>query len=386
MSSPDGSGTFRTLFLRDVEHGGSPDQLRTVADALAAFADAATATLDLAIYDFRIADEEAAATVIGALADAAARGVTVRIGYDAGKPAAGLAEPAPDLATLAFAEVGGDPAPVGTQVWVTDQFAGTEVQLRAIHSAPQLMHSKYLVRDAGAESVRVDATPMDVVPAVWTGSTNFTDAAWTRQENNILTVADPVLAAGYAADFDELWSTGEIRGTGAGDGGSTDVDGAAVGWDFGPGDGPSLDAGLSGRIRAARSRLVVGAMVLTSHGVLAALADAVDRGIPLSGIYDGGQMEPIVRQWEQAGNGTVLDQWTTVAAHLVGKDSAPYTPGGPHDFMHLKVLLSDDTVTTGSYNFSANAERNAENQVHVGDPATVAAYADYLQTLIDTYA
>ena len=53
--------------------------------------------------------------------------------------------------------------------------------------------------------------------------------------------------------------------------------------------------------------------------------------------------------------------------------------------MHLKVLLADDPVTTGSYNFSANAERNAENQVHLNDPATVAAYDTYLHTVIDDY-
>jgi phosphatidylserine/phosphatidylglycerophosphate/cardiolipin synthase-like enzyme len=53
--------------------------------------------------------------------------------------------------------------------------------------------------------------------------------------------------------------------------------------------------------------------------------------------------------------------------------------------MHLKVLIADDEVTTGSYNFSANAERNAENQIHFTDPATVTAYTDYLATVIAAY-
>jgi phosphatidylserine/phosphatidylglycerophosphate/cardiolipin synthase-like enzyme len=53
--------------------------------------------------------------------------------------------------------------------------------------------------------------------------------------------------------------------------------------------------------------------------------------------------------------------------------------------MHLKVLLADDAVTTGRYNFSANAERNAENRVWLDDPDTVTAYRGYLDTLTAAY-
>lgn len=356
------SGTAQTLFLRDIEHGGPPDQLGTVAQALADFAAAAQSTLDIAIYDFRLDDPAATALVVGALTDAAQRGVAVRIGYDAGKPAAGTAG--------AFARVGGDPAPPGTPQWVTAHFAGTGVQAKAIEAAPQLMHDKYVVRDAAA---------------VWTGSTNFTDAAWTRQENNVLVLPVPQVAAGYAADFAQLWDAGAISGTGTGLGGTVSMAGVTAGWDFSPGDGPALDAGLVASIRGATTRLVVGSMVLTSHGVLAALADAIDRGVPLSGVYDGGQMDEIAAEWQQHGS-AVLATWNAVKGHLARKPSAPYSPDGPHDFMHLKVLLADDTVTTGSYNFSANAERNAENQVHTDDPDTVTAYAAFLDTVVQAYS
>jgi phosphatidylserine/phosphatidylglycerophosphate/cardiolipin synthase-like enzyme len=57
-----------------------------------------------------------------------------------------------------------------------------------------------------------------------------------------------------------------------------------------------------------------------------------------------------------------------------------------HDFLHLKVLIADGEVTTGSYNFSANAEHNAENQIHLTDPGIVAAYAGYIDAVISTYA
>jgi phosphatidylserine/phosphatidylglycerophosphate/cardiolipin synthase-like enzyme len=109
--------------------------------------------------------------------------------------------------------------------------------------------------------------------------------------------------------------------------------------------------------------------------------------VPLTGIFDGGQMDPIVRQWKKIPADTqVVANWERVSALLSDKQSAPYTPDGPHDFMHLKVLVADDTVVTGSYNFSANAEHNAENQIHLDDPVTVAAYVAYLDTVIATYA
>jgi phosphatidylserine/phosphatidylglycerophosphate/cardiolipin synthase-like enzyme len=183
-----------------------------------------------------------------------------------------------------------------------------------------------------------------------------------------------------------MWAAAGIHDCGKGVHGSVPVGDGTVAWDFCPGDGVAINRGLAARIAAARDRLTLGVMVLTAHDVLAALAGAVSRGVQLRGIYDKGQMDPIVRLWrENPHDSAVVADWETVSAHLVGKQSVPYTPTSTHDFMHLKVLVADDTVTTGSYNFSANAERNAENQLVLTDPAVVRAYSDYLDTLIETY-
>jgi phosphatidylserine/phosphatidylglycerophosphate/cardiolipin synthase-like enzyme len=375
VTGPAQASAISVRFLRDDRHGGAASQLTEVASALADFVAAATRSVELAIYDFRLADEQAAAAVVDAFVAATSRGVAVRIGYDAGKPT--------QQTTLAFAALGGDPAPVGTQQWLSEHFAGTPVQLRAIQAGSQLMHSKYVVRDAPADG----ATDAPDTAAVWTGSTNFTDDAWTRQENNIVTVSSAELAAGYRADFDQMWTTGAIRGSGARLGGRTTVAGSTITWDFSPGDGPALDAGLVAQIEGARERLVVAAMVLTSHDILSALAGAIDRGVQVAGIYDGGQMDPIVRGWRSRdGNEQVLADWAAVSAELARKNSTPYSPTGPHDFMHLKVLLADDTVATGSYNFSANAERNAENQLRIEDPATLTAYSEFLDAVVRAYS
>ncbi|MGX7681192.1 phospholipase D-like domain-containing protein [Jatrophihabitans sp. DSM 45814] len=362
----------QAFFLRDTRHGGASDQATAVADKFASFVEAATSTIDFAIYDFRLSDDALVNTVVSALTEAADRGVAVRIAYDAGKPAAATAE--------TFAKLAADPAPPGTAAWVDQHFEGTKVQTKAITaSSGQLMHSKYLVRD-GAKKYHT--------AAVWTGSTNFTDDAWTLQENNIITVTSQTLAPAYLADFKALWSAGAIKGTGLNDAGTTTAGHVTVAWDFAPGDGKAVDAALTAAVEAAKTRIVLAAMVLTSRTVLAALVAAIARNVPVSGIYDSGQMGPIEKEWaKSASSASTLGDWKTVKAHLVAKKSAPYTADGPHDFMHNKILIIDSTLATGSYNFSANAEHNAENQLHIShDPSLVSQYAAYIATIASEYS
>ena len=360
-----------TLFLRDTRFGGRSDQLSKVAAALAVFVQGAKSSIDVAIYDFRLDQPDAAAEVVDALTSASSRGIAVRIAYDAGKPAAGT--------QADFAALEADPAPAGTADWLAQHFGGTQVQTKPIATHGQLMHSKYLVRDAVGSNTQA--------ASVWTGSTNFTDDAWTFQENNIITLDSSALAAAYRTDFDQLWTTGAITATGRGDHGTTTAGSGTVGWDFCPGDGPAVNSALARRVSQATKRLIVATMVLTSREVLAALAAAARRGIPLTGIYDGGQMDPIVEQWQKRPtDAIVLGDWHTVSGYLRRKQSTPYTPTSRHDFMHLKVLVADDTVVTGSYNFSANAERNAENQIFLNDAKTVNGYVKYLNAVMHAYS
>jgi phosphatidylserine/phosphatidylglycerophosphate/cardiolipin synthase-like enzyme len=72
-------------------------------------------------------------------------------------------------------------------------------------------------------------------------------------------------------------------------------------------------------------------------------------------------------------------------ANLVGKNSTPYTPTSAHDFMHNKVLIIDDTVITGSYNFSRSAQFNAENILFIESAPLAASYSAYIDHLIQKY-
>jgi phosphatidylserine/phosphatidylglycerophosphate/cardiolipin synthase-like enzyme len=132
----------------------------------------------------------------------------------------------------------------------------------------------------------------------------------------------------------------------------------------------------------------VAAMVLTSKTVISALVAAISNGLEVSGIYDSGQMGPIEREWAKSANDAqVLADWKTIKKHLVAKRSAPYKPTSPHNFMHDKILVADNVLITGSYNFSANAEKNAENQLHVSnDQAVVDEYTKYISAISKAYA
>src|SRR5207248_2980413 len=83
----------------------------------------------------------------------------------------------------------------------------------AIPGVPDLMHHKYIVRDK---------------TSLWTGSTNWTADSWTREENVIVTLDSPELAARYGEDFEQLWTTRDVRKTGKVDTSPIDAGGTQV--------------------------------------------------------------------------------------------------------------------------------------------------------------
>jgi phosphatidylserine/phosphatidylglycerophosphate/cardiolipin synthase-like enzyme len=334
-----------------------------VATQIADFVGSARTTLDIAIYDFRLHDE-AAAIVAAALRERAKAGVAIRIAYDA---AAEADRPPPEH----------DRKPPGTEPFVASLVDAATT--RAITGYRVLMHNKYIIRDG----VAADA-------CVLMGSSNFTNDSWGLQENNILTLRSAPLARFYAADFSELWSRGKIvEKTGAHDGGTTQIGDASITLAFTPGGSATALKEIVGAIAGARSRLLVASVVISSGPILAALSEAIDRRLSLAGLYDGPQMDTVVRQWKSTPVGAdKTNTWEKVADRLVGKDSIPYDsakPHQPHNFMHNKLVVTDDIVCTGSFNLSNHAMGNAENVLVIRHKELADRYAAYIGELIETY-
>jgi phosphatidylserine/phosphatidylglycerophosphate/cardiolipin synthase-like enzyme len=135
-----------------------------------AFIEAASAALDIAIYDFH-ADVGTTSDIAVALRAASARGVLVRVAYNTE-----ICNHVADARPMQC-----DPAAV----------AAVPVETRAISTSGSLMHHKYIVRDA---------------ESVWTGSTNWTDDAFSREENVLMTIDAPAIADAYTKNFERLWA------------------------------------------------------------------------------------------------------------------------------------------------------------------------------------
>src|SRR5919206_5145911 len=134
MSAAASSSTNVTV--RTLTDGGQ--QPLEIAHAVADWLDEARTSLELAQYDFHLAPDTAA-VVGGAIRDAAARGVAVRIIYnvDHRNPIPVPPPPEPDVELI----------------------KALGVPEKAVAGVPDLMHHKFVVRDR---------------KAVWTGSMNWT--------------------------------------------------------------------------------------------------------------------------------------------------------------------------------------------------------------------
>ncbi len=326
--------------IRTLTDGGQ--QPVETANAIAAFLDGATSSLELAQYDFNLGPATAA-IVCDAIRRADARGVRIRFAYDVDH-----ANPIPV------------PPPAEPDVKLIASLPG---ESKAIAGVPDLMHHKFVIRDSST---------------VWTGSLNWTDDAWSRQENVVVTIESPAIAQAYVLDFEQLWSTGEVMRSGFVD--PRDEDGVRA-W-FTPGHGEDLSARIAKLIRRARRRVRICSPVITTGPVLGTLAQVIsDRSVDIAGCVDATQIREVVHQWRTNNNVS----WklpllqAVMAGPFTGKNSTPYGAGSVHDYMHAKVTVCDDTVFVGSFNLSRSGEKNAENVLEIED----AALADRLAAFVD---
>jgi len=365
--------SHRTTTLRERRYISSMDNLsvfflaegeQSVEDVMARLTDfisGAKRALEFAIYDMRFSGP-LRTQLAAALRDRVEAGVEIRFCYDADKP------PQPDLAA------GQDPAPAGTGAFV--QSLGYPWRRIA---GMKLMHSKFVVRDG---------------QAVWTGSANMTGDAFTLMENNIAEINSQPLAGYYAQNFEELWQKQNFEH--AGDILTQPVpltfsdQSATARVMFSPGCGLEINAEIARRVRATQRRVRICSLLINSGTLIGELGNLLRRGrVAVDGIYDRTQMEQVYVQWQEVPQ----NRWKIGAlqeiilrAGLIGKDSTPYTPTGRHNFMHDKVLVIDDTVITGSYNFSRSAQFNAENILFIESAPLAEVYSAYIDHLKSKYA
>ena len=362
-------GAIEGLFLVGADRHQQQPQAQEMARRLAEFIAGAKFTIHIAIYDFRLVSATAA-PVLDALKERDKTGVMVRIAYHQDRQTA-------HFAAAEFARTGGDPAPPGTGDFLA-ALDGTGIEIKPIDGRGHLMHNKYVIRDG--------MTPQ---AAVWMGSANFTDGAWSLQENNVLILSSPDLAQYYETDFWELFTSGSIKTTGRNDTGTVRIDNEDASVFFSPGEGRAIDLDIAQKIGAAQRRLLIASMDISSGTILGAINDSIARsGLTVDAIFDRTQMEGVINDWERSGSQQSLAKeqlFRAIAPHFHSKKSTPYSPAAPHDYMHNKLAVVDDTVITGSFNFSNNATQNAENVLQIESKAIADHYAKYVTALTQRY-
>ena len=242
---------------------------------------------------------------------------------------------------------------------------------RGIPGVPDLMHHKYVIRDR---------------EAVWTGSTNWTDDSWAREENVIVVADSEQLAARFTSDFEQLWTSGVVEGSGAVEPNPLRLDDRRARAWFNPTYGDALAHRIAKHIGRARRRIRIASPVITSAPIIGTLAETAGDGrVDLAGVVDATQIADVVRQWkanERSAWKLPLLQAALERSPFSGKHSTPWAPDNVHDYMHAKVTVTDDVIFVGSYNLSHSGEQNAENVLELEDPELanrLAAYVDEIR-------
>ncbi|MBZ0298327.1 MAG: FAM83 family protein [Anaerolineae bacterium] len=293
---------------------GSSDRTKYVGgidNPLAQVIDGARGTLDIAAFEFNDA------LITQAVLNAKNRGVTVRV--------------------------------------VTDDVNGLEAddttlnQLTAVgipvvdDGRSALMHNKFMIMDS---------------TTVWTGSWNYTVNGTYRNNNNAVVLRSRRAVESYQAEFNEMF---EQRAFGprspTGNAANFNQDGTPIRILFAPED--DVVGAILDQLNQADSSVRFMAFSFTVDDIGNMLKQKAAAGVSVQGIF------------ETVGSETAFSELTPLfcAGLPVRQDGNPY-------ILHHKVFIVDnDTVLTGSFNFSDSAMRsNDENMLIIHDPVLAGQY------------
>ncbi len=213
-----------------------------------------------------------------------------------------------------------------------------------------LMHNKFTVIDQSE---------------VWTGSMNYSQTDTYQNNNNLIRIRSEKLAQDYTAEFEEMFLQdrfGPDKFANTPDPLVT-VNGTALEVFFSPSDRPS--SRLKELISEAKQNIYFLAFSFTSDTLGKAIIERAKVGVKVAGVMETSQVE--------SNTGTEWDRFQ--------KAGLDVRQDGNLNNMHHKVMIIDEQiVVTGSYNFSANAERiNDENLLIIHDAGLAQKYLQEFQ-------
>lgn len=305
------TGTWYEIYFTDPKYPDNPANHHGGLDErLVAFIDRAQKTLDVADYDFDLQN------VADAMVRAKNRGVRVRMVTDSDT--------------------------------LLNKDERVQAAFRTLRSAgipivddrrPAIMHDKFTVMDG---------------EWVETGSWNYTDGDTYHLNNWMGIFHSRELAENYTAEFQQMFSRkfGPDKSKTIAHP-SIDVDGARVQNCFSP-KGDCADLIVSTIDHDARRSIYFMAYSFTHDGIGKAIIDKAKAGVTVQGVF------------ETTGSQTLFSEFGKMKK--AGLDV--YTDGNPWVMHHKVIIIDDHLVIAGSFNFSASAnDENDENLLIIDDPS-----------------
>jgi phosphatidylserine/phosphatidylglycerophosphate/cardiolipin synthase-like enzyme len=316
MGTGAAQGFWQVLFTIPSRSRNPADYVGGIDVPVAALIDGVERTLDIAAFEFNNA------VLTDAVLRAKSRGVQVRMVVDGEH---GLEDEASTVGQFIAA---GIPVVGDTRT--------------------AFMHDKFMILDG---------------LTVITGSWNFTVNDTYRNNNNALVLRSRNAALNYQAEFDEMFTGGQFgprspRNTPFA---AFTQDGVPMAFYMGPEDRP-MDA-LAETVSSARESIRFMAFSFTHDALQAAMLTEAENGIDVQGIFE--------RTGSQTAAAAMIPM--LCAGVQVRQDANPFV------LHHKVVIVDEEIVITGSFNFSDNAtQSNDENLVIIGDRALAAQYlAEY---------
>lgn len=214
------------------------------------------------------------------------------------------------------------------------------------------MHNKFLVVDSSI---------------TWFGSWNLTENDTFRNNNNMVRAVNAQLAGYYQAEFEQMFggAFGSRKQEGIAEQ-PVRIGNARLTAYFSPKDRPAQY--VVEAINQARSSIRFMTFSFTSEPIGTAMIEQHKAGVSVQGVFERQNAEGVGAEYP--------------IMRDAGMDV--FEDGNCYIVHHKVIILDERIVITGSFNFTANADRsNDENMVIIDDPALAQAYLEEYQRIYE---
>ncbi|MEM7032301.1 MAG: phospholipase D-like domain-containing protein [Chloroflexota bacterium] len=243
--------------------------------------------------------------------------------------------------------------------WVTDDEHGLEADEEDGHGQFEMLEDAGIhVKDDARSALMHNKFWIFDQQTVWTGSTNITTNGVFRNNNNVIVLHSPRIAAMYQLEFDEMWQ-GEFgpRSPSTFEQQQTNVNGTAVQIVFAAED-EAMQI-LTPLIDSTQQTIHFMAFAFTHDDLGNAMLSRAQAGVEVQGIF------------ETRGSETEFSEM----AKLYCADVPVRQDGNPRTFHHKVIVIDGQLVITGSLNFSNNADdSNDENIILIRNAEIASLY------------